>query len=64
VGKYSKKRVRLVEVKISKLKICKELLEWLASRVNVPLYNVTRYGEDIRGFVNITCSELARIVDG
>jgi uncharacterized Rossmann fold enzyme len=64
VGKYSKKRARSVEVKILKLKICKELLEWLAFRVNVPLYNVTRYGEDIKGFVNITCSELARIVEG
>jgi hypothetical protein len=63
VGKYSKKQVRSVEVKILKLKICKELLEWLASRVDVPLYNVTGHGEDIEGFVDITCSELARIVD-
>jgi hypothetical protein len=63
VGGYSKKQVRSVEVKISKLKICKELLEWLASRVDVPLYNVTGHGEDIKGFVKIACSELARIVD-
>ena len=63
VGKYSKKQVRSVEVKISKLKICKELLEWLASRVDVPLYNITGHGEDIRGFIDITCSELTRIVD-
>jgi uncharacterized Rossmann fold enzyme len=63
VGKYSKKQVRSVEVKILKLKICKELLEWLASRVDVPLYNVTRRGESIKGFVNVTSSELTKIVD-
>lgn len=62
VGKYSKKRVRSVEVKISKLKICKELLEWLASRVNVPLYNVTGRGESIEGFINVTYSQLTKIV--
>jgi uncharacterized Rossmann fold enzyme len=63
MGEYSKKWVRSVEVKRLKLKICKELLEWLASRVNIPLYNVTRHGENIKGFSNITSSELAKIVD-
>jgi hypothetical protein len=62
VGRYSKKKVRSVEVKISKLKICKELLEWLASRVNIPLYNVTGRGESIEGFTNVTYSELTKIV--
>jgi hypothetical protein len=62
VGRYSKKKVRSVEVKILKLKICKELLEWLASRVNIPLYNVTGRGESIAGFVNVTYSELTKIV--
>jgi uncharacterized Rossmann fold enzyme len=64
VGRYSKKQVRSVEVKISKLKICKELLEWLASRVNIPLYNVTGHGESIEGFINLTYSELTKIVEG
>jgi hypothetical protein len=64
VGKYSKKKVRLVEVKILKLKICKELLEWLASRVNIPLYNVTGHGESIGGFVDVTYSELTKIIEG
>jgi hypothetical protein len=62
VGRYSKKKVRSVEVKILKLKICKELLEWLASRVNIPLYNVTGRGESITGFINVTYSELTKIV--
>lgn len=64
VGKYSKKRVKSVKVKISKLKICKELLEWLASRVDIPFYNVTGRGESIKGFINITPSELTKIVNG
>jgi hypothetical protein len=63
VGKYSKIQVRSVETKILKLKICKELLEWLASRVNIQLYNVTGHGENIEGFVNVTCSKLAKIVN-
>jgi len=63
VGKYSKKQLRSVEVKISKLKICKELLEWLASRVDIPLYNVTGRGESIEGFVNVTSSELTKLVE-
>ncbi|MFB0567401.1 MAG: 6-hydroxymethylpterin diphosphokinase MptE-like protein [Candidatus Bathyarchaeia archaeon] len=63
VGKYSKKKVRSVEVKISKLKICKELLEWCASRVDIPLYNVTGRGESIEGFIDVTSSELIKIVD-
>ncbi len=64
VGKYSKKQVRSVEVKISKLRICKELLEWLASKVNIPLYNVTGRGESIEGFIKVKYSELTKIVDG
>jgi len=62
VGKYSKRRVKSVHTKILKLKICKELLEWLASRVKFPLYNVTAHGERIKGFTDITPSELARIM--
>ncbi len=62
VGKYSKKEIPSVEVKISKLRICKELLEWLASRNDLQFYNVTGHGEDIKGFINITSSELAKIV--
>lgn len=61
IGRYSKRRVRR-RVKILKLKVCKELLTWFSSRTSIPLYNVTGHGEDIKGFANITCSELARII--
>jgi len=64
VGKYSKRRVRSLEVKILKLKICKELLEWLASRVEIPLYNLTAHGESIEGFVKVAYSELTEMIDG
>jgi len=64
VGKYSKKQIRSVEVKIAKLKICKELLEWLAYKAEIPLYNLTAHGESIKGFVKVTYSELTKIVDG
>lgn len=62
IGKYSKKKVSSVEVKVSKLRVCKELLEWLASKVDIQLYNVTGHGEDINGFINVTPSELAKII--
>lgn len=62
MGKYSKKRVESVEVKLLKLKLCRELLEWLASKVNVQLYNVTEHGENIGGFTNLASSELAKKV--
>jgi hypothetical protein len=63
IGRYSKKHVKSVDIdtKIRKLKICKELLEWLASRVDIPLYNVTAKGENIKGFVRLSPSELARV---
>jgi hypothetical protein len=61
IGKYSKKQVESVDVKIAKLKICKELLEWLASRVKMHFYNITANGEDIKGFVRLSADKLARI---
>jgi hypothetical protein len=62
IGEYSKKKVSSVEVKVSKLRVCKELLGWLASKVDIQLYNVTGHGEDINGFINVTPSELAKII--
>jgi hypothetical protein len=61
VGKYSKTQVRSVEVKILKLKICKELLEWLASGVDIPLYNITTQGEKINGFKDVTTQALGKL---
>ena len=62
VGEYSKKRVKSVKTKILKLKICKELLEWLSSKVDIPFYNVTGHRESINGFINVTCSELEEVL--
>jgi len=61
IGRYSKKQVKSVDTKIRKLEICKELLEWLASRVDIPLYNVTAQGENIKGFVRLSPSELPKV---
>jgi uncharacterized Rossmann fold enzyme len=62
VGEYSKKHVKSVKTKILKLKICKELLEWLCSKVDIPFYNVTGRGESIKGFINVTCPELEQVL--
>lgn len=62
IGKYSKEKIRSKEEKILKLKICKELLEWLASKVEMPLYNVTGCSENIRRFKNVSFSELVEII--
>jgi uncharacterized Rossmann fold enzyme len=63
IGKYSKEKIRSMEEKILKLKVCKELLEWLASKLEMPLYNITGHGENIRRFKNVNCSELVKIVN-
>lgn len=62
IGRYSKTYVSSVEVKKLKLKICRELLEWLASRTAIKLFNVTERGENIRGFKNITASSLQKLI--
>ncbi|MEM2904576.1 MAG: 6-hydroxymethylpterin diphosphokinase MptE-like protein [Candidatus Bathyarchaeia archaeon] len=58
IGRYSKRRVRSVEAKLTKLRICKELLEWLASRAEARLLNATWYGEKIRGFRDVQGGQL------
>jgi uncharacterized Rossmann fold enzyme len=62
IGKYSKDKIRSKEEKILKLKVCRELLEWFASKVEMPLYNVTGSIENIRRFKNVSFSELVEIV--
>jgi uncharacterized Rossmann fold enzyme len=62
IGKYSKEKIRSKKEKILKLKVCKELLEWLAPKLEMPLYNVTGRGENIRRFKNVNYSELVKIV--
>jgi len=65
VGKYSKKRVASIEVKRKKLKIGKELLEWLAveNGEKIKLYNVTFKGENIKGFTNIKPAVLQKFLN-
>lgn len=62
VGKYSKRYVKSFDAKILKLQTCKELLAWLSSKVNIPLYNMTSHGENIKGFVRVTCHEIAEVL--
>jgi len=63
IGEYSKKYVKSVGVKILKLKYCKKLLELLASRVNIPLYNISGRGESINGFINVKYSDLEKMLN-
>jgi uncharacterized Rossmann fold enzyme len=63
IGEYSKKKIKSYNEKIMKLKVCKDLLEWLATKVNFPLYNVTEHGENIDKFMNVRASELVEMVD-
>ena len=64
VGKYSKKQVPSIDVKRKKLKMGKELLEWLAAEngEKIKLYNITSNGENIKGFKKITTAELKKLV--
>ena len=64
IGKYSKKLVSSVEVKRKKLKIGKDLLEWLAAETGekIELYNITSNGEKIKGFKNIKVADLKNFV--
>lgn len=61
VGPYSKAAFK--PNKKLKLKIGKELLEWLASRTRMELYNLTRRGEDIKGFRRIEPERLRDLVE-
>lgn len=61
IGPYSK--TRTTSIKKLKLKIGKELLEWLASRTRVELYNVTHRGEDITGFERIKPEDLHNLIN-
>jgi hypothetical protein len=64
VGKYSKKQVKSLKVKREKLRISKELLEWLAQQTNgkIKFYNITGSGEKIEGFKDIQPKDLKKLV--
>ncbi|MGQ9468359.1 MAG: 6-hydroxymethylpterin diphosphokinase MptE-like protein [Nitrososphaerales archaeon] len=61
IGKYSKQYVISPERKLLKLKFCKKLLEWLALRAKIGLYNLTSHGERIKGFKDVTPQYIAQI---
>ncbi|MCP8308100.1 MAG: DUF115 domain-containing protein [archaeon] len=61
IGKYSKQYVSSPERKLLKLKFCKKLLEWLALRARIDLYNLTSHGERIKGFKDVTPNYIAQI---
>jgi hypothetical protein len=56
--------VASIEVKRKKLKIGKELLEWLAVETGekIKLYNITFNGENIKGFRNIKTADLLKLI--
>ena len=63
VGKYSKRKVKSLAVKREKMKISKELLEWLAQKTRgIGLYNMTEKGEEVKGFTDIKPEELKSLV--
>ena len=62
IGKYSKDKLRSISVKRKKLTMGKALLEWLANRTSVLLYDVTSGSEGIRGFLKITSREILTLL--
>ncbi len=62
VGRYSKAKPRSIHVKRKKLMMGRALLEWLASRTQVPLYDVTGRGEGIRGFQKTSAREVRSLL--
>lgn len=57
IGPYSKSLSTLtckqLVIKRKKLRIARELLEWLATRVPLPIYDITTYGTELRGILRL-----------
>ncbi len=66
VGKYSKpnlkSNVKASNIKLKKLQIAKQLLEWFSSWTKAETLNITSHGEKIRGIKKINYKELVRIL--
>ncbi|MEM2094404.1 MAG: 6-hydroxymethylpterin diphosphokinase MptE-like protein [Candidatus Bathyarchaeia archaeon] len=62
IGGYSKPKPYSKEMKIEKLRIGLELLEWLSTFTKIPLYNITANGIPIRGFRKVTVDELRSLL--
>jgi len=61
VGEYSKPQFHVSALKHEKLGIGLELLEWLATRTRIPLYNATRRGVPIKGFKRVEPVDLGSL---
>jgi uncharacterized Rossmann fold enzyme len=59
IGRYSKTKVQNEKLKIAKLEVGKELLEWLATFTKSKLYNASP--STIKGFRNIALNEIAKL---
>lgn len=59
IGKYSKTKKSEKQIKIKKLKMAKELLEWLGHKTKSKLYTTSK---PIKGFERITLDELSEII--
>ncbi|MEM4549441.1 MAG: 6-hydroxymethylpterin diphosphokinase MptE-like protein [Nitrososphaerota archaeon] len=57
IGSFSKPLSMLTHkqliMKRKKLKIAKELLEWLATKIPIPMYDITTYGVGLRGTMKL-----------
>jgi 2-amino-4-hydroxy-6-hydroxymethyldihydropteridine diphosphokinase len=63
IGKYSKQQVKSLKVKREKLRISRELLEWLAqTNGKIEFYNMTGSGEKIEGFKDIQPKDLKKLI--
>jgi uncharacterized Rossmann fold enzyme len=62
VGKFSKTKLTSIDVKRRKLEVGKALLKWLATRTTIPLYDVTRRGEGVRGYQKITPDQVLTVL--
>ncbi|UCH01897.1 MAG: DUF115 domain-containing protein [Candidatus Bathyarchaeota archaeon] len=61
-GPYSKTNTWSIDVKRLKLQWGRQLLEWLSTRTNIPLYNLRSHGENIVGFTNVSAKYLLNLI--
>jgi uncharacterized Rossmann fold enzyme len=60
IGRYSKTKIKHEKLKIAKMAVGKELLEWLSTFSTAKLYNVS--SSSIKGFKNIKFEEINSII--
>ena len=62
IGEYSKTKITSIPIKRLKLKIGKKLLEWLAQGTDIPLYNITSQGQEIKGYKKVSLTEISTLL--